>query len=443
MAGSGGPWGGGGGSGGDDRGGRGNNDDDRRAGRPGQGGGQIPEIDQLMKKGQEQLRVLMGGRGNRGTGGSGGDPDGPIFTRQGLALGALALIAVWSFMSFYTVRPEERSVELFLGESAGVGDPGLNFAPWPIVTYEKVQVTGERTTDIGTVPGSNDKGLMLTRDQNIVDIGFQVVWNISDPEKYLFNLVDPEEAIRAVSESAMRDIIARSELSPILNRDRGVIAADLRTAVQTTLDSYNAGITVIRVNLQTAQPPREVIDAFRAVQAAQQERDRLEKEADAYANQVTAGARGEAARLLEDAEAYRAQAVIDAFRAVQAAQQERDRLEKEADAYANQVTAGARGEAARLLEDAEAYRAQAVNGAKGEAARFLSVYSEYVKAPEVTRRRLYLETMERVLGGMNKVILDGVSGGEAGQGVVPFLPLNELGRMAPSQGGGAVAGGNN
>ncbi len=392
MAGSGGPWGGGGGSGGDDRGGRGNNDDDRRAGRPGQGGGQIPEIDQLMKKGQEQLRVLMGGRGNRGTGGSGGDPEGPIFTRQGLALGALALIAVWSFMSFYTVRPEERSVELFLGESAGVGDPGLNFAPWPIVTYEKVQVTGERTTDIGTVPGSNDKGLMLTRDQNIVDIGFQVVWNISDPEKYLFNLVDPEEAIRAVSESAMRDIIARSELSPILNRDRGVIAADLRTAVQSTLDSYNAGITVIRVNLQTAQPPREVIDAFRAVQAAQQERDRLEKEADAYANQVTAGARGEAAR---------------------------------------------------LLEDAEAYRAQAVNGAKGEAARFLSVYSEYVKAPEVTRRRLYLETMERVLGGMNKVILDGVSGGEAGQGVVPFLPLNELGRMAPSQGGGAVAGGNN
>ncbi|WP_128514057.1 FtsH protease activity modulator HflK [Tabrizicola thermarum] len=392
MAGSGGPWGGGGGSGGDDRGGRGNNDDDRRAGRPAQGGGQIPEIDQLMKKGQEQLRVLMGGRGNRGTGGSGGDPEGPIFTRQGLALGALALIAVWSFMSFYTVRPEERSVELFLGESAGVGNPGLNFAPWPIVTYEKVQVTGERTTDIGTVPGSNDKGLMLTRDQNIVDIGFQVVWNISDPEKYLFNLVDPEEAIRAVSESAMRDIIARSELSPILNRDRGVIAADLRTAVQSTLDSYNAGITVIRVNLQTAQPPREVIDAFRAVQAAQQERDRLEKEADAYANQVTAGARGEAAR---------------------------------------------------LLEDAEAYRAQAVNGAKGEAARFLSVYSEYVKAPEVTRRRLYLETMERVLGGMNKVILDGVSGGEAGQGVVPFLPLNELGRMAPSQGGGAVAGGNN
>lgn len=389
MAGSGGPWGGGG-SGGD--GGRGNNDDDdRRGGRRGDQGPQIPEIDQLMKRGQEQLRVLMGGRGNRGTGGPGGDPGGPVFTKQSLALGALALIAVWSFMSFYTVRPEERSVELFLGESAGVGDPGLNFAPWPIVTYEKVQVTGERTTDIGTVAGSNDSGLMLTRDQNIVDIGFQVVWNISDPEGYLFNLVDPEETIRAVSESAMRDIIARSELSPILNRDRGVIASDLRAAVQATLDSYNAGISVIRVNLQTAQPPREVIDAFRAVQAAQQERDRLEKEADAYANQVTAGARGEAAR---------------------------------------------------LLEDAEAYRAQAVNSAQGEAARFLSVFTEYVKAPEVTRRRLYLETMERVLGGMNKVILDGVSGGEAGQGVVPFLPLNELGRMTPAQGAGTTGGTN-
>jgi membrane protease subunit HflK len=390
MAGSGGPWGGGGGSGGDDRGGKGNNDDDdRRGGRRGEGGPNIPEIDQLVKRGQEQLRVLMGGRGNRGTGGPGGDPGGPVFTRQGMALGALALVAVWAFMSFYTVRPEERSVELFLGETAGVGDPGLNFAPWPIVKYEKVQVTGERTTDIGTVAGSADSGLMLTRDQNIVDIGFQVVWNISDPEKYLFNLADPEITIRAVSESAMRDIIARSELSPILNRDRGVIAADLRTAVQATLDSYGAGITVIRVNLQVAQPPREVIDAFRAVQAAQQERDRLEKEADAYANQVTAGARGEAAR---------------------------------------------------LLEAAEGYRAEAVNSAQGEAARFISIFDEYVKAPEITRRRLYIETIERVFGGMNKVILDGVSGGEAGQGVVPFLPLNELGRMTPSQGAGQNAG---
>ncbi|MGA0541521.1 FtsH protease activity modulator HflK [Neotabrizicola sp. VNH66] len=394
MAGSGGPWGGGGGN--DDRGGgRGGQDDDgRRNGgrRPGEGP-QIPEIDEIMRKGQEQLRVLMGGRGRNG--GQGGGPRGPqgagpMFTRQGLLIGAAAIVAAWAFMSFYTVRTEERSVELFLGESAGVGQPGLNFAPWPLVTYEKILVTGERTTDIG-VGNATDGGLMLTRDQNVADIGFQVVWNISDPEKYLFNLENPEDTIRAVSESAMRDIIARSELLPILNRDRGAIAADLRTAVQGTLDSYNAGINVIRVNLQRAAPPTEVNDAF-----------------------------------------------LD----VTAAQQERDRLEKEADGYANQVTAAARGEAARLVEEAEAYRAQAVNSAEGEAARFLSVYEEYVKAPQVTRRRLYLETMEKVFGGMNKVILDGVDGsgnGEGGgQGVVPYLPLDMVTR--PS--GGSAAGGN-
>jgi len=397
MAGSGGPWGGGGGSGGDDRGGKRPDDDEgRRGARPGPGGQPGSEIDQLMKRGQEQLRVLMGGRdrainGGGGGGQGGGAGIGPVLTPQGVALGALALVAVWAFMSFYTVRPEERSVELFLGETAGVGDPGLNFAPWPVVSYEKVQVTGERTTEIPQGADGSDASRMLTRDQNVVDIGFQVVWNISDPEKYLFNLADPENTIRAVSESAMRDIIARSELSPILNVGRGDISKDLLTAVQATLNSYDAGIKVIRVNLKVAQAPAEVVDAFRDVQAAAQERDRLEKEADAYANKATAGARGEAAQ---------------------------------------------------LLEQAEAYRAQAVNSAQGEAARFLSVYEEYVKAPEITRKRLYLETMERVLAGMNKVILDGVSGGEAGQGVVPFLPLNELGRMA-TQGAGSTAGGTN
>jgi membrane protease subunit HflK len=398
MSGNGGPWGGGGGNRGDDAGRDGR--DNGRGGprKPGGGeGNQIPEIDEIVKKGQEQLRVLMGGRGRGGAGGPGGggrggNPMGPLFSKQGMALGALALAGLWTFASFYTVRPEERSVELFLGEFSAIGNPGLNFAPWPLVTAEIVQVTGERTTDIGTGRGgAMDTGLMLTRDQNIVDIEFQVVWNITDPANYLFNLADPTDTIRAVSESAMRDIIARSELSPVLNRDRGVIASDLRMAVQNTLDSYNAGINVIRVNFDRADPPREVIDSFREVQAAQQERDRLEKEADAYANRVTAGARGEAAR---------------------------------------------------LLEEAEAYRAQVVNNAQGEASRFLAVYEEYIKAPDVTRRRMYLETMERVLGDMNKVILDGVSGGEAGQGVVPFLPLNELGRMAPA-GAATTSGGNN
>jgi membrane protease subunit HflK len=388
MAGNGGPWGGGGGPGGDNRGG------DNRGGRkPGGEGPQIPEIDDIVKKGQEQLRVLMGGRGNNnggGGGGGGGLGAGPLFTRKGIALGALAAAGLWAFMSFYTVRPEERSVELFFGKISAVGNPGLNFAPWPFVTAEIVQVTGERQTDVGTGrDGDMDTGLMLTRDQNIVDIEFQVVWNITDPAKYLFNLADPTDTIKAVSESAMRDIIARSELAPILNRDRGVIASDLRAAVQSTLDSYNAGINVVRVNFDRADPPREVIDSFREVQAAQQERDRLEKEADAYANRVTAGARGESAR---------------------------------------------------LLEESEAYRAQVVNNASGEASRFVSVFEEYVKAPDVTRRRMYLETMERVFGDMNKVILDGVGGEQAGQGVVPFLPLNELGRMQQGAAAASTSG---
>ncbi len=400
MSGNGGPWGGGGGSGGDDRnkgeGGDNRGGDNRGGGRrPGEGP-QIPEIEQIMKKGQEQLRVLMGGRGRIGNGGGNGgggrEPGAPLVTKQGLVLGALAAVGLWTFMSFYSVKPEERSVELFLGEYSGIGNPGLNFAPWPFVKAEVVQVTGERTTDIGTGAGGEmDTGLMLTRDQNIVDIEFSVVWRVGDPAEFLFNLADPTDTIRAVSESAMRDIIARSELSPILNRDRGTIATDLRSSVQKTLDSYKAGITVVRVNFAKAAPPSEVIDAFREVQAAQQARDRLEKEADAYANTVTAGARGSAAQ---------------------------------------------------LSEESEAYRAQVVNNAQGEASRFLSVYAEYIKAPEVTRKRMYLETMERVLGGMNKVILDGVSSGEGGQGVVPFLPLNELNRM-PAAGAGAVTGGTN
>ncbi|MFT7059675.1 MAG: membrane protease subunit HflK [Pseudorhodobacter sp.] len=339
-----------------------------------------------MKKGQEQLRVLMGGRGRGNGGGNGGGSGGgmgPAFSKQGIALGVLIAVGLWSYSSFYTVKPEERSVELFLGEFSTVGNPGLNFAPWPFVTAEIVQVTGERQTDIGTGRGGSlDSGLMLTRDQNIVDIEFQIVWNVSDPANYLFNLGDPADTLRAVSESAMRDIIARSELAPVLNRDRGLIANDLKAAVQGTLDSYAAGINVVRVNFDKSDPPREVIDSFREVQAAQQQRDRLEKEADAYANRVTAAARGESAR---------------------------------------------------LTEEAEGYRASVVNDAQGEASRFLSVYNEYIKAPEVTRRRMYLETMETVLGGMNKVILDGVSGSEAGgQGVVPYLPLNALTPSRPA-----------
>lgn len=408
MAGSGGPWGGGGGGNGEDRGGGRNNGGDDNRGDDNRGGQRRPndppglsQIDDLMRTGQERLRVLMGGKGGgggngggngRGPVGGGRGPDGPMLTKQGVGLAAVAAVAVWGFMSFYSVKPEEKSVELFLGEFSQIGEPGLNFAPWPLVTKNIVPVGVEQTTDIGLGDQGSNSGLMLTRDQNIVDIGFQVVWNISDPELYLFNLENPSDTIRAVAESAMRDIIARSELSPILNRDRGLIVDDLRKAIQATLNDYNAGISVIRVNLQRAAPPAEVAASFSAVQSAQQQRQTLQNQADAYAAQATAGARGQAAA---------------------------------------------------LLEEAEAYRARVVNDARGEAAAFISVYEAYALAPEVTRRRMYLETMERVFGGMNKVILDGVANGEGGgQGVVPFLPLNELGRMT-APGAAATTGGNN
>ena len=374
MAGnSGGPWGGGGSSGGG--GNRDNNGDGRK---PPEGEGpQIPEIDELMKKGQEQLRVLMGGRGGGGRGGSGqgAGGGGPIFTKGTIAIGALVAVGLWGLASFYTVKPEEQSVELFLGEFSAVGNPGLNFAPWPLVTAEVIPVTREQTEDMGGARGSDD-GLMLTGDENVVDIDYQVVWNINDPAKFLFNLRDPRQTIRAVSESAMREIIAQSELAPILNRDRGVIADRLQELIQSTMDSYDSGINIVRVNFDKADPPQDVIAAFRDVQAAAQERDRLQNVADAYANRVLAEARGEAAQ---------------------------------------------------VLEEAEAYRAQQINSAQGEASRFSAVLEEYSKAPDVTRKRLYLERMEQVLGDVDKIILDENSTG-SGQGIVPYLPLNELRR---------------
>ena len=266
MAGGNGPWGGG----------KGPEDEKRPRPEPrgderrGQGG-QIPELDQVLRKGQERLRVIMGGGGNGGGGKSGGDDGNWLFSRQGLISGAIALGLAWSYMSFYQVKPEEMSVELFLGKFYQVKGDGLNLAPWPIVSAEIVNTSQQRTTDIGSgAAGELDNGLMLTGDQNIVDIEFQVVWNVSDPAKFLFNLAEPEDTIRAVAESAVRDIVARSQLAPILNKNRGEVENSLTQEVQSTLDSYDSGISVVRVNLLKSDVPAEVADAFRAVQAAHQ-----------------------------------------------------------------------------------------------------------------------------------------------------------------------------
>jgi membrane protease subunit HflK len=257
------------------------------------------------------------------------------------------------------------------------------------VTYEKRPVTRENIVDIGYDSAAArargrdaDAGLMLTGDENIVDIDFQVVWNISDLRNHLFNIVSPEETIRAVSESAMREVIGQSELGPILNRDRALVAQQVRDRIQETMDGYEAGVRILRVNFDRADPPPEVIDAFRDVQAAAQDRDTSEKQAEAYANRALAEARGEAAE---------------------------------------------------ILQSAEAYAAQTVNEAEGEAARFTSIADEYANAPDVTRKRLYLETMERIFGDVEKVIIDEGANQAGGGGVVPYLPLDRLRRSASNE----------
>jgi membrane protease subunit HflK len=407
MAGNtGGPWGGGGNSGGGSNGGGnqggdngsnngGNNGGGNRGNNGGGNGGggdrpPIPEIDELLKKGQETWRVLTGGGGSKGTGGSGDGDGGPAFTRGTVGLGLLVVAGAWLFASTYTVRPEQQSIELFLGKFSGIGTEGLNFAPWPLVTAEVFDVTTNRTETLGVSRGGNaNDSLMLTTDENIVDIDFQVVWNIKDAQQFKFSLRDPDASVRAISESAMREVIAQSELAPILNRDRGLVEETVKALIQGTLDNRETGINVLRVNVNKVDPPRETVAVI-----------------DAQGNSENVS-------------------VVDAFRDVQAAEQERDRLERQADAYANQKTAEARGESAKLLEAAEGYRAREVNGAIGEASRFEAVLTEYQAAPEVTRKRLYLETMEKVLGRVDKIILDNDGGG---QGVVPYLPLNELRR---------------
>lgn len=375
----GGPWGSGGGGQGP------------WGGRPGGGGPQPPDLEELLRRSQEKVKSLFPGGG--GVGGAAG--------RKGIVLIGLALVGLWLASGFYRVQPEEQGVVLRFGKLHRVTSPGLNYhLPAPIETVITPQVTRVNRIEIGfrsasapQQPGQRtpsarevvDEALMLTGDENIVDITFQTVWNVRDPAQFLFNLADPRATIEAVSESAMREVVSRSDLSPILSRDRGVISQEVQQLIQATLDDYNSGVNVVRVNFDRADPPEQVIDAFREVQAARQERSTLQNRADAYANETLAAARGQSAQ---------------------------------------------------TLQEAESYRAQQVNSAQGEASRFSAVLEEYLKAPDVTRKRLYLETMESVLGDVQMFLVDTPNAG-GGAGVVPYLPLNELRRP---QGAAAQAG---
>ena len=357
----GGPWGGGppGGNGG------------------GGGGGTPPDLEDLLRRSQDRLRQVMPG------GSMGG---------RGVAAIALLAVALWGLTGFYTVRPDEVGLNLVFGRYAGTTQPGLNYNfPYPIGSVVKPRVTVVNTTEVGYrgSDGGNrrsvnrdviEESLMLTGDENIVDIDFAVQWQINPARAadYVFNIQEPQASVKAVAEGAMREVVGRRNIQAILTTDRGAIEAEVRKLMQDVLNSYRSGVEIRLVQLQKVDPPQQVIDAFRDVQAARQDQDRARNEAETYASKVVPEARGEAARIVQEAEAYRERIVAEA---------------------------------------------------NGQSSRFRQVYEEYRKAPELTRERMYLETMERVLGGADKIIIDQKgSGGAGGQGVVPYLPLTELQR---------------
>ena len=368
--GGGGPWGGGGGSGGNGGGNKGpwgQGPNRPRGGGGGRGNGGPPDLEEIFRRGQDQLKSVVPGGFNGGI----------------AAIIGLLIVGFILINSVYTVQPDERGVEMRFGKpKEEISMPGLHYHFWPLETVELVKVT-EQQQNIGSKSGTGDQsaaGLMLSGDQNIVNVQFSVLFSVTDPKAYLFNVENPADTLQQVSESAMREVVGRRPAQDIFRDNRQAIAEDVKTTIQATMDSYGAGISVNTVAIEDAAPPREVADAFDEVQRAEQDEDRFVEEA----NQ-----------------------------------------------YSNQVLGKARGQAAQIREEAAAYKGRVVQEAQGEAQRFISVYEAYKLAPEVTRKRLYLETMQGVLGKSKKFILDEKNG----QGVLPYLPLNEIGK--PAQSGGA------
>ncbi|MBD8686987.1 MULTISPECIES: FtsH protease activity modulator HflK [unclassified Rhizobium] len=371
--GGGGPWGGGGnggsgGGGGNNQGGPWGQGPNRpRGGGGGGGNGGPPDLEEIIRRSQDRFRNVLPGGINGGV----------------IAILALVVLAFVGIQSVYTVQPDERGVELRFGKPKDeVSMPGLHFHFWPIETVEIVKVT-EQQQNIGARATSTTAatGVMLTGDQNIVNVQFSVLYTVSDPKSYLFNVDAPAQTLQQVSESAMREVVGRRPAQDIFRDNRQAIAADVRAIIQATMDGYGAGLSINAVAIEDAAPPREVADAFDEVQRAEQDEDRFVQEA----NQ-----------------------------------------------YANQKLGAARGQAAQIVEEATAYKGRVVNEAKGEAQRFISIYDQYRTAPEVTRERMFIETMEQVLKNSNKIIID------EKQGVVPYLPLNEImrGNTGAAQQGG-------
>ncbi|NKN36261.1 FtsH protease activity modulator HflK [Agrobacterium sp. a22-2] len=331
--------------------------------RGGGGGNTPPDLEEIIRRGQDRLKNLVPGGFNGGV----------------AVIIILVIAAFWLIQSIYTVQPDERGVELRFGKPKDeISMPGLHFHLWPLETVEITKVTEQQQNIGAKASSSSSAGLMLSGDQNIVNVQFSVLFTVSDPKAYLFNIESPPLTLQQVAESAMREIVGRRPAQDIFRDARQDIATEVRTIIQSTMDSYGAGISINAVAIEDAAPPREVADAFDEVQRAEQDEDRFVEEA----NQ-----------------------------------------------YSNQKLGQARGQSAQIREEAAAYKNRVVNEAEGEAQRFVSIYDQYAKAPEVTRKRLYLETMESVLKNSTKVII-----GE-NQNVMPYLPLDELARPQQQQGG--------
>jgi membrane protease subunit HflK len=329
--------------------------------------GNGPDLEEMMRRFQERM---SGGRGRRG---AGSEP--PRLGGGGLAVLGALLAAGWIASGIYVVDSGEQAVVTRFGAFNRVSEPGLHLhLPGPIEAVRVESVTRQRQTTIGFRETQDvlNESLMLTGDKSIVDVDFTVVWRLSDVQDFVFNLRDPEEAVKAVAESSMREVVGQRQLDAIITVEQQAISQATQQLMQRTLDAYGAGVQIDQVQLQRPKAPAEVNEAFQDVIKAGQDQETA-------INQATR--------------------------------------------YANEIVPKARGEAAKMLQDAEGYKEQVVREAVGEAERFRLVAEQYRTAPRVTRERLYLETMERVFGGADKIIVDQRSG------VTPFLPLDQLRRQ--------------